>query len=51
MFNSKNITMDCATAAAELKKLLLAHGTAETQVTALGKFFSFFNCNFNFITQ
>ena len=33
--------MDCATAAASLKELLVAHSAAESQVSALGKFFSF----------
>ena len=31
--------MDCATAAAGLKKLLVAHSQAGTQVSALGKCF------------
>ena len=32
-------TMDCVSAAASLKKLLVAHGQAEKQVSALGKWF------------
>ena len=36
--------MDCVAAATDLKKLLVAHSHAETQVSVLGKstYFSFF---------
>ena len=34
--------MDCVAAAADLKKLLVAHSNAETQVSGLGKFYSSF---------
>ena len=34
--------MNCVTAAASLKKLLVAHSTAESQVSVLGKCFVLF---------
>ena len=34
----KSLIMDCVTAAASLKKLLVAHDHAGTQLSALGKF-------------
>ena len=34
--------MDCVTAAASLKKLLVAHSTAESQVSVLGRCFVLF---------
>ena len=43
--------MDCFTAASDLKKMLVAHSNAETQVSVLGKLFYFKNTLFTLIVH